>query len=96
MLAKGAMGEVYNIGAGNETPNRALVDKLLELFGEGEEMVDYVEDRLGHDRRYSVNIDKVTALGWRKPAPSTRRWRRPSSGTGPTSGGGVLSRSGRA
>jgi dTDP-glucose 4,6-dehydratase len=66
VLARGTVGDVYNIGAGNETPNRVLVDKLLALFGAGEEMVDYVQDRLGHDRRYSVNIDKVTALGWRK------------------------------
>jgi dTDP-glucose 4,6-dehydratase len=64
--AKGNAGEIYNIGAGNETPNRVLVDKLLALHGAGEEMVDYVEDRLGHDRRYSVDIAKVTALGWTK------------------------------
>ncbi len=66
VLAEGAPGEIYNIGAGNETPNRVLVDKLLGLFGAGEEMVDYVPDRLGHDRRYSVDIAKVTELGWRK------------------------------
>jgi dTDP-glucose 4,6-dehydratase len=64
VLEKGDVGEVYNIGAGNETPNRVLVDKLLGLFGVGEERVDYVTDRLGHDRRYSVDIAKVTALGW--------------------------------
>jgi len=64
--AKGATGEIYNIGAGNETPNRVLVDKLLALHGAGEEMVDYVEDRLGHDRRYSVDITKITELGWTK------------------------------
>jgi dTDP-glucose 4,6-dehydratase len=62
----GEVGEIYNIGAGNETPNRVLVDKLLAMLGAGEEMVQYVEDRLGHDRRYSVDIDKVTALGWKK------------------------------
>ncbi len=62
----GAPGEIYNIGAGNETPNRALVDKLLGLLGVGEEMIEYVEDRLGHDRRYSVDITKITALGWTK------------------------------
>ena len=61
---RGAPGEVYNIGAGNETPNRALVDKLLALLGVGEEMVQYVPDRLGHDRRYSVDITKMTELGW--------------------------------
>ena len=66
VLHEGEHGEIYNIGAGNETPNRVLVDKLLELLGVGEEMVDYVEDRLGHDRRYSVDIAKITALGWRK------------------------------
>jgi dTDP-glucose 4,6-dehydratase len=66
VLAKGVAGEIYNIGAGNETPNRVLVDKLLAMFDMGEEMIDYVPDRLGHDRRYSVNIDKITALGWRR------------------------------
>jgi dTDP-glucose 4,6-dehydratase len=66
VLASGAPGEIYNIGAGNETPNRVLVDKLLGLFGVGEEKVEYVRDRLGHDRRYSVDIAKITELGWRK------------------------------
>ena len=65
-LHEGEPGEIYNIGAGNETPNRVLVDKLLGLLGVGEEMVEYVDDRLGHDRRYSVDIAKITALGWRK------------------------------
>lgn len=66
VLTQGAVGEIYNIGAGNETPNRVLVDKLLASFGGGEEMVEYVEDRKGHDRRYSVDITKVTDLGWVK------------------------------
>jgi dTDP-glucose 4,6-dehydratase len=66
VAAAGAPGEIYNIGAGNETPNRVLVDKLLALLGVGEEMVQYVEDRLGHDRRYSVDITKVTELGWKR------------------------------
>jgi dTDP-glucose 4,6-dehydratase len=65
-LDRGVAGEIYNIGAGNETPNRVLVDKLLGLVGCGEELVEYVTDRLGHDRRYSVDITKITALGWRK------------------------------
>ncbi|MBA2607954.1 MAG: dTDP-glucose 4,6-dehydratase [Actinobacteria bacterium] len=66
VLERGAPGEIYNIGAGNETPNRVLVDKLLALHGSGEEMVEYVEDRKGHDRRYSVDITKITELGWHK------------------------------
>ena len=66
VLHEGAVGEIYNIGAGNETPNRVLVDKLLALLGKDESSVQYVEDRLGHDRRYSVDIAKITALGWEK------------------------------
>jgi dTDP-glucose 4,6-dehydratase len=66
VLERGAPGEIYNIGAGNETANRVIVDTLLRLFGVGEEMVSYVADRPGHDRRYSVDIAKVTELGWRK------------------------------
>jgi dTDP-glucose 4,6-dehydratase len=66
VLHDGAAGEIYNIGAGNETPNRVLVDKLLALLGKDESSVEYVEDRLGHDRRYSVDITKITELGWRK------------------------------
>jgi dTDP-glucose 4,6-dehydratase len=65
-LEAGEAGEIYNIGAGNETANRVIVDALLEQFGVGEEMVDYVDDRWGHDRRYSVDITKITALGWTK------------------------------
>ena len=65
-LRQGVAGEIYNIGAGNETPNRVLVDKLLALLERGEDLVEYVADRLGHDRRYSVDITKITALGWRR------------------------------
>jgi dTDP-glucose 4,6-dehydratase len=64
VLRSGKPGEIYNIGAGNEMPNRFLVDKLLALAGAGPERVDYVTDRLGHDRRYSVDSSKVAALGW--------------------------------
>ncbi|HUB69885.1 MAG TPA: dTDP-glucose 4,6-dehydratase [Acidimicrobiales bacterium] len=64
VLRKGQAGEIYNIGAGNEMPNRKLVDKLLALTGAGPERIDYVTDRLGHDRRYSVDPAKVRALGW--------------------------------
>ncbi|MBV9042265.1 MAG: dTDP-glucose 4,6-dehydratase [Acidimicrobiia bacterium] len=65
VLRKGEIGEIYNIGADNEIPNRVLTEKILELLGTDESMIDYVEDRLGHDRRYSIATDKVEALGWR-------------------------------
>jgi dTDP-glucose 4,6-dehydratase len=64
VLRSGQVGQIYNIGAGNEVPNRTLVVKLLALLGTDESMVRYVEDRLGHDRRYSVDTSKVRALGW--------------------------------
>ena len=64
VLRKGITGEVYNIGAGNEVTNRELTDRLLALCDRDESSIDYVEDRLGHDRRYSVDIAKVKALGW--------------------------------
>ena len=67
VLRKGEIGEVYNIGAGNEIPNRELVDRILALCGVGEDRIDWVTDRLGHDRRYSISTEKVRGLGW-KPA----------------------------
>ena len=53
-LHQGMAGEIYNIGAGNETPNRVLVDKLLALTERGEDLVEYVADRLGQDRKSVV------------------------------------------
>ena len=72
VLRKGEIGEVYNIGGGNETTNRELTEKVLALCGAGDEMIEYVEDRLGHDRRYSIDCSKARALGWR-PGPHPRR-----------------------
>jgi dTDP-glucose 4,6-dehydratase len=59
VLRGGRAGEVYNIGGGTELTNRELTDRLLAAFGKGEESIEYVEDRLGHDRRYSVDWSKI-------------------------------------
>ncbi len=64
VLRQGVDGEIYNIGAGNEMPNRALTDAVLALLGQDDSMIEYVTDRLGHDRRYSIDTSKVAALGW--------------------------------
>jgi dTDP-glucose 4,6-dehydratase len=64
VLRKGEIGEIYNIGGGNETTNRELTEKVLALCGAGDEMIEYVTDRLGHDRRYSIDCSKIGALGW--------------------------------
>jgi dTDP-glucose 4,6-dehydratase len=65
VLRKGTIGEIYNIGGGNETTNRELTSMVLANMGVGEEMVEYVQDRLGHDRRYSIDCSKANALGWK-------------------------------
>ena len=64
VLRRGLAGEVYNIGGGNELTNRELTARLLELCGRDQSFIQPVADRLGHDRRYSVDIAKITALGW--------------------------------
>jgi dTDP-glucose 4,6-dehydratase len=64
VLEQGTVGEIYNIGAHNELTNRDITMRLLDLTGRDESAIEWVPDRLGHDRRYSVNIDKVTSLGW--------------------------------
>jgi dTDP-glucose 4,6-dehydratase len=65
VLRNGIIGEIYNIGGGNETTNRELTSMVLSNMGVGEEMVEYVQDRLGHDRRYSIDCSKANALGWK-------------------------------
>ncbi len=63
-LRLGVAGEIYNIGGGNEVPNRELTDRLVALCGRDESAIEYVADRPGHDRRYSVDCSKLRALGW--------------------------------
>ncbi|MPZ73414.1 MAG: dTDP-glucose 4,6-dehydratase [Nitriliruptorales bacterium] len=69
VLTTGDMGEIYNVGAGNEMTNRELTMRILSHFGAGEEMIRHVDDRPGHDLRYSVDAGKVRKLGW-SPAVS--------------------------
>jgi dTDP-glucose 4,6-dehydratase len=64
-LTKGKSGEVYNIGGGTELTNVELTHKILAAMGVGEEFIQPVEDRKGHDLRYSVDITKInTELGY--------------------------------
>ena len=64
VLTSGAAGEVYNIGGGRELTNKELTALLLEACGADWDRVDYVEDRLGHDRRYALDHSKLAALGY--------------------------------
>ncbi|MFP5072066.1 dTDP-glucose 4,6-dehydratase [Pseudonocardia nantongensis] len=73
VAARGRAGEVYNIGGGTELSNRELTTRLLDAVGAGEEMVDPVPDRKGHDRRYSVDWSKIRdELGYEPRMPFDR------------------------
>ena len=65
VLHKGKIGEVYNIGGHNEKTNMEITRLILDAMGKDESSIRYVEDRLGHDRRYAISNDKITSeLGW--------------------------------
>ncbi len=67
ILQHGEPGEIYNIGGGAERTNLDITQKILELLGKDESMIEYVPDRKGHDFRYSLDFGKLRKLGW-KPA----------------------------
>ncbi len=64
LLHKGVPGEVYNIGVDNERSNMEITKMMLKIMGKGEEMIEHVTDRPGHDRRYAIDASKILALGW--------------------------------
>jgi len=64
VLERGATGEAYNVGGPDECPNLEVVHRILGLTGRDESLIEFVTDRPGHDRRYSLASDKVRALGW--------------------------------
>ena len=83
VLEKGRAGEGYHIGGGTELSNRELTGRLLDACGAGWDMVRPVEDRKGHDRRYSLSIDKISeelgyapAIGLEEGLASTVAWYR--------------------
>lgn len=68
VLQKGRVGEVYNIGSGKPVPNIGIVRKILEMLSAPEGLIEFVQDRPGHDRRYALDDSKIRGeLGW---APS--------------------------
>jgi len=65
-LRKGKSGEVYNISAGNELTNLQVVEKILEIMNKPRDLMEFVEDRPGHDLRYSLDSSKIRKeLNWR-------------------------------
>jgi len=70
VLRRGRIGEVYNVGGHNEKTNLEVVKKVLAALGKSEDLITYVTDRPGHDRRYAIDPTKIhTELGW---LPATR------------------------
>jgi dTDP-glucose 4,6-dehydratase len=64
VLEHGAPGEAYNAGGPDEEPNLEVVRRILALCERDDSLIEFVDDRPGHDRRYSLSSDKVRALGW--------------------------------
>ena len=65
VLHKGKIGEVYNIGGNNEKANIEIVKLIIKTLGKSEDLIEYVKDRPGHDRRYAIDNTKITTqLGW--------------------------------
>jgi dTDP-glucose 4,6-dehydratase len=80
LMRRARIGEVYNIGAGNEVQNLRVAELICGLLAKPSSLVKFVPDRLGHDRRYALDCRKILALGWRpekkfeEALASTVRW----------------------
>ena len=80
VLHKGALGEIYNIGTGEEMENLRMIELLLDELDRPQSLIRHVTDRPGHDRRYSLDISKSTSLGWQprhspeEAVRQTARW----------------------
>jgi len=64
VLHHGALGEIYNVGTGEETENIVMARMILKLLNKPESLIQPVADRPGHDRRYALDVTKLRALGW--------------------------------
>jgi dTDP-glucose 4,6-dehydratase len=65
VLHQGTAGEIYNVGSGVEIRNVDMAKEILRLLNKPESLIQFVEDRPGHDRRYSLDTTKLKALGWK-------------------------------
>ena len=65
LIKNGERGQVYNIGGGNELENIEITQLILEKLGKSEDLIQFVEDRKGHDLRYSIDCSKLIQLGWK-------------------------------
>ncbi len=69
VLRRGEPGKVYNVGGGNERENISVAEMILKHLGKPMDLIRYVKDRPGHDRRYAVDCQPIHTLGWRPTVP---------------------------
>jgi dTDP-glucose 4,6-dehydratase len=69
VLREGEAGEIYNVGGGDERENIEVIERIVELTGADRSLIRHVEDRPGHDRRYSLDTAKLGGLGWAPQKP---------------------------
>jgi dTDP-glucose 4,6-dehydratase len=65
VMHEGVTGEVYNVGGHNERTNLEVVKSIIKTLGKSEELIEFVKDRLGHDKRYAIDPTKLENLGWK-------------------------------
>lgn len=65
VIREGSIGEIYNIGSQDERTNLEVTKAIIEAVGASEDLIEFVEDRLGHDQRYALTTDKIETLGWK-------------------------------
>ena len=73
VLRKGKIGEAYNLCSGYEMPNIEVVKRIVSLMGASETLIEYVKDRPGHDRRYTMDCTKLKRLGFQIKVPFEER-----------------------
>lgn len=64
-MHEGINGEVYNVGGHNERTNLEVVQTIISTLGKSEDLIEFVQDRLGHDKRYAIDPTKLEKLGWK-------------------------------
>ena len=65
LISKGKSGEVYNITSYEEISNKTIVEKIIQILDKSKDMIEFVDDRPGHDKRYSINCSKIqNKIGW--------------------------------
>ncbi|MCK4903811.1 MAG: GDP-mannose 4,6-dehydratase, partial [Candidatus Marinimicrobia bacterium] len=64
IIDNGKVGEIYNIGGGNELTNIEITDLILKEIKKSKSLKKFIQDRLGHDRRYSLDCEKLASIGW--------------------------------